>query len=181
MAAKPLPSPEVLRQLLRYEPETGKLFWLPRPREMFATSLAFTSWNTRYSEKEALTALNDKGYPSGAILAKSVAAHRVIWAIVHGAWPSTGIDHINGDRADNRIGNLRLANKSENAMNAGVRKSSASGFKGVRKVKNYEKWCARIMVGQKRQYLGYFDTPGEAHAAYCAAAERLHGEFARTE
>lgn len=179
MATRQLPSPEVLRQLLRYEPETGKLFWKERGPEWFVTKRSHASWNTMYAGKEALTASNKLGYRSGALLGNSVKAHRLAWAIFYGAWPSAEVDHINRDPGDNRIENLREASKSENAQNRIARKDSVSGLKGVKKVRGYQKWSARIMIDGKRKYLGYFDTAEEAWAAYRDASEKYHGEFGR--
>src|SRR6516165_2528570 len=98
-----------LGELLRYEPKTGKLFWKPRPIEMFAfdpsvhttkriysAERAWKKWNTRYAEKEALTAINNWGYRHGQVLGQTMQAHRVIWKMVTGRFPEM-IDHINGD------------------------------------------------------------------------------------
>ncbi|MCI0598731.1 MAG: HNH endonuclease [Beijerinckiaceae bacterium] len=94
-----------------------------------------------------------------------------------GAWPIAQIDHINGDRADNRFLNLREATRTENAWNAKLRSDSHSGFKGVRRHKR--RWCAYIKVSGKQKHLGSFATPEEAHDAYCRAAREHHGQFAR--
>jgi hypothetical protein len=77
------------------------------------------------------------------------------------------------------IENLRPATKSQNAANRGKTCNNTSGFKGVWWRRRYRKWQATIGVNGKRFYLGMFDTPEAAHAAYAAAAQRLHGEFAR--
>ncbi|MBU0368027.1 hypothetical protein, partial [Acinetobacter baumannii] len=83
MAKKPIPTPEELRQLLRYEPETGKLFWLPREPwrfEVRCTSAASvcTRWNARYAGREAFTSISAQGYKQGGILRHQLSAHRVI-------------------------------------------------------------------------------------------------------
>jgi len=89
------------------------------------------------------------------------------------------VDHINGDTLDNRKENLRICTPSENIRNSKRRSTNTSGFKGV----NFQcgKWMARIMIHQKRYNLGLFDTPEEAHKAYCDKAKELHGEYARFE
>lgn len=187
MATRQLPSPEELRQLLRYEPETGKLFWLEREAKWFVSTEGRTAenacklWNSRYAGKEAIAAPNSQGYLTGSVLSVMTKAHRVIWAIVNGEWPPADVDHINGNKVDNRLCNLRSASRSQNAQNIGVRVNSSSGVKGVRKVKGYDRWTARIMLHGQRHELGYYHSPEAAHEAYRAAAERLHGEFARTE
>jgi hypothetical protein len=94
------------------------------------------------------------------------------------------VDHINGDGLDNRRSNLRPCTRSQNMANRGRQRNNTSGYKGVSR--SGRKWCARIYApnpngGRSRALtLGRFDSPEEAHAAYCEAAKRLHGEFART-
>lgn len=166
-----LPSPELLRKLLRYEPETGKLFWLPRPIEMFATVGAGKIWNSRYPGKEAFTADNGTGYRHGEVNGKTLRSHRVIWAIVHGTWPTGDIDHINGVKTDNRIANLRDVSSSINQRNAKKRDDNTSGYNGVSRYRQSGKWQAHITIDGKNKHLGYFDTPDDAVAAR-AAAER---------
>jgi len=90
-------------------------------------------------------------------------------------------DHINGDRLDNRRANIRLATRSQNAQNVSKHKDNKSGYKGVHWAAGREKWCAMIMANGKRYNLGYFTTAEIAYQAYCEAARRLHGEFARLE
>ena len=89
-------------------------------------------------------------------------------------------DHVDGDGLNNRRSNLRLATKTENNRNARRSVRNTSGFKGVSWDKPRRKWRADIKVSGRSKHVGYFDTPKAAHAAYCEAATRLHGEFART-
>ncbi len=184
MAKRQLPSPEDLRQLLRYEPETGKLFWKERDEKWFVAcrhtprAQAIT-WNKRFSGKEALAAVNSSGYRTGTIFGIMVQSHRIAWAIHYGEWPTGWLDHINGTRTDNRITNLREATGSQNGSNRGVQKDSISGIKGVRWHRRINRWQARITVQRKQMHLGYFTTSDEAAAAYAEAAAKHHGEFAR--
>lgn len=180
MTKSSLPTPEELRQLLRYEPETGKLYWKPRPAETFATPRAASIWRSRFLGKEALACVDD-GYKTGFLKGRRVRAHRVAWAIYYGEWPIDQVDHINRDRSDNRICNLRASSNSENQWNTAIRSSSSSGFKGVRRNGKTGRWMARITVNGDRKYLGNFGSPDEAYAAFCEAAKKYHGEFARTE
>jgi len=90
-------------------------------------------------------------------------------------------DHIDGNTLDNRETNLRLATHAQNAHNTKLRKDNTSGYKGVGKHHGTSKWKARIMVDKKPVFLGLYDTPEQAYAAYCEAARKYHGEFARLE
>jgi hypothetical protein len=89
------------------------------------------------------------------------------------------VDHINGDALDNRRCNLRVATRSQNLQNRPKQKNNSSGYKGVSKYRT-GRWMASIRVNGTCKYLGYHSTPEAAHAAYCAAAKELHGEFARS-
>lgn len=164
MAAKALPSPELLRQLLRYEPESGKLFWLPRPRTMFPDHRSWSTWNSRFANKEAFTSFSD-GYFIGSVDYVKMKAHRVIWAIHTGEWPNGDIDHINRVRSDNRISNLRCVTRSENLHNCSLRRDNTSGKAGVRWCKTYKFWEARINHNGKFYFLGYHDSFAAAAAA----------------
>lgn len=186
MAKRILPTPEQLRELLRYEPETGKLYWKPRPVEMFSAGNTSAeanckAWNTRYAGKEAFTSISTHGYRQGSVFDRMYQAHRVIWAVHYGEWPNGEVDHIDTDRLNNRIANLREATHSENKRNQGIRKSNTSGYKGVSWNSGAKSFCAQIYLEGKRIFLGYHATAEAAHAAYCEAAKKYHGEFARTE
>ena len=166
MAKRDLPSPELLRKLLRYEPDTGKLFWRERTADMFSSSggrqeSACKRWNTCFSGREALGCVNGTGAKSGSIFAVPVLAHRVAWAVFHGRWPDGEIDHINGVRVDNRIVNLRDVDGSVNNRNAKIRKDNSSGYAGVYKQKN--RYLAHIRIDGKQTVIGRFDCPKEAH------------------
>lgn len=154
MAIRQLPSPEELRQLLIYSPETGKLTWRER---------GDPPWDARYAGKAALTGLNRDGYPSGKIHGRTMAAHRVIWALCSGEWPSNQIDHINGDRSDNRISNLRHVTHAENGMNQKRRVTNTTGYTGVTWRKDCSRWQATIRHNGRAKHLGYFDTAEDAH------------------
>lgn len=182
MAMKALPSPEVLRQLLRYEPETGKLFWKERGPEFFSAGgrttakHASSTFNTRYAEREALTAAKASGHLHGLIFRRSMMAHRVAWAIHYGSFPAENIDHINHNPADNRICNLRLAGYAENAKNRSPNKTKASGLPTGVSVKHNAsgpRYFAQIQLNKKNHHLGYFATSAEASAAYMSAANEM--------
>lgn len=103
----------------------------------------------------------------------TILMHRVLL----GAPAGMAADHLSGDGLDNRRANLRLATHAQNIHNRGANKNNTSGYKGVSL--NRGRWAAHINVNGKRKHLGSFSYPQEAHAAYCSAAEKLHGEFAR--
>lgn len=171
---------EVARALLRYEPETGKLFWRERDSTWFSPS-RFSSaeaearrWNTRWAGKEALASVDTGGYRNGRILGKMRLAHRVVWLIAYGEWPEADIDHINGNRSDNRLSNLRAVPELVNSRNRTKPRNNVSGRVGVYWHKGKQKWAAQIGANMKKENLGDFCTRDEAVAAR-EAAERRHG------
>lgn len=116
-------------------------------------------------------------YLTVSIAGKKYAAHRVIFGIYHGYIPDY-IDHINGDRYDNRIENLREATPSNNNANTKLRKDNSSGVKGVSFHKASGLWRAEIAVSGKRLQLGYFKSIDDAKNAISSKRTELHGEFA---
>lgn len=172
------PDPQVLRQLLDYDPATGELRWKPRTAEIAGDGGRAKQFNSALAGKPAMTA-NSNGYRVGGILGTQYLAHRVIWAMHYGRWPETHVDHINGDRMDNRICNLREATFSQNNMNRGAQINNTSGFKGVSWHKRANCWRADIRKNGKQIHLGSFGTREAAYAAYCQAVDLHHGEFGR--
>jgi hypothetical protein len=162
---KSLPSIDYLRQRLRYEPETGKLFWLDyegMPK----------NWRTRWAGKEAFTAHSNYGYLWGRIDYHRFKAHRVAWALHFGEWPADQIDHINGVKDDNRIDNLRAVTNQENSRNASLSKANKSGTAGVFWHNPRRKWLAHIGVNGRYLHLGCYNTIEEAIAARKEAATK---------
>jgi hypothetical protein len=176
-----------LKELLRCDAATGRLFWLPRNPTMFrgtkarSDEHACANWNSRYAGTEAFTSGSGNGYRNGRIHDRKYFAHRVIWALVNGCWPQGEIDHIDGDRSNNRINNLREATRSENERNKGRSSANTTGYKGVCRDRASGRWEAYIKLHGKRTFLGRHSTPEKAHAAYVSASKRLHGEFAKVE
>lgn len=186
MASKALPSPEVLRQLLRYDPETGKLFWRERNAGWFSNRKGRSEreckrWNGRWAGIEALAALTTQGYKNGSILGRNYRAHRVIWAMQTEEWPTDEIDHANGKKSDNRWVNLRHVDHFENAHNKGIPRNNTSGAKGVCFDSRSGKWLAQIRSANRRHHIGYFACFDDAKQAVRAARASLHGQFARHE
>lgn len=153
---------ERLLELLHYNRETGEFLWRKNPRQKAITDLVAGTKGKRYVQI--------------CIAQKLYYAHRLAWLFVHGKWPTHDLDHINGDGRDNRIANLREATASDNLCNIGPRSDNSTGFKGV--FPKCKKFSAQIRKDGVRLCLGTFETPQEAHAAYCEAARKLHGEFA---
>lgn len=148
--------------LLKYEPETGKLFWKERVPEMFKSQRDCNAWNARWSGEEAFAASGNHGYKYGKVLGVEYLAHRVIWLLHTGSWPADQVDHVNGARSDNRLSNLRAVSRAENAKNKRLRVDNTSGVHGVYWRPRYQKWGARIEVGGKTKHLGYFDDKNAA-------------------
>lgn len=174
---KPLPSLEYLKPCLDYSPDTGALTWKERPIEHFKDKQAISTWNTRFAGKDAGT-VNSKGYLAIRISGTSYLAHRLAWKLSTGDDPAEHIDHINGDKLDNRLCNLREATRPQNSRNRASQSNNTSGFKGAFWHKRDSKWVAQIRINGKKKHLGYFPTPEAAHHAYCQAATKYHGEFA---
>jgi hypothetical protein len=106
-------------------------------------------------------------------------AHRIAWLFAYEEDPSEKhIDHINGDRSDNRICNLRLATHKQNACNQRKKNDTTSAYKGVSWYKRKRKWVAQIGIDGRSTHLGYFHDELAAHMAYCQAAQKHFGEFA---
>lgn len=150
-------TPERLRQLLNYDPQTGVFTHACRKKRVRLGSVAGT--------------LEVKGYWKHRIDGETHRGHRLAWLYFYGEWPAGHIDHINGNRSDNRIANLRDVTALENRQN--IRKAnSATGFLGVYKLR--DKFVALIGHQYKNIRLGAFDTAEEAHEAYLTAKRRLH-------
>lgn len=152
---------DYLKTIFDYELETGQLIW--RYRENVPKQ-----WNTRYAGKVA-GCLNEFGYMSVTVNGSYQLVHRLIWLYVHGKWPGEELDHVNGDKADNRIVNLREATRSQNMANL-----EAPGLGTWRRGNRYR---AQITVNGSKIYLGWFSTEEEANQAYLEAKDRYAGEF----
>lgn len=166
-----------LLMLIEYQPDTGHFFWKARPVNFFPDDRAMRSWNTRYEGKKAGT-INKRGYIHINLMGKMHYAHRLAFYICMGYMPQF-VDHINQNKSDNRIANLREATESQNQSNKSLQRNSSTGIKGVSThPKGNKTWRARIQSKGKQVTLGYFKTKEEAEAAYQAASVKYHGEFA---
>lgn len=177
---RPLPCPTKLRLLVRYDPESGKLFWLPRGawaskarKNNQTPQCSVRRFNARYAGREAFASLGQHGYLRGPLGGVYLTAHRVAWCVFYGAWPDKLIDHINGVRSDNRICNLRLATACENSRNR-VR-APLNGYYGVVKMTYANRWMARIRHEGREIYLGCFSSQLDAIRARVSAEEKYWG------
>lgn len=162
------------RNVFFYDAADGCLIWRRRPVDHFKDESYQRRWNNRYAHKRVGN-VGDTGYLRINLCGRMYLAHRVVWLYVHGEWPNGEIDHINGDRSDNRISNLRLVTKTQNARNARRPVTNTSGIVGVSYDTRDKKWHAYIGVGNgQRTSLGYFATKEEAVAAR-RGAQRVLG------
>ena len=162
------PSPERLAEVFVYDPNTGALIW------------RINTGKKRLVGKRAGGCSSSTRYWRVCIDYHQIECHVVAWAIMNGRYPENEIDHINGDRADNRAANLRPATRSENQRNTKIGSSNRSGYKGVSFCGQTGRWRASIKYDGVARNLGRFLTKEEAAEAYKKAAVAAFGEFART-
>jgi hypothetical protein len=174
--ARPLPPLEELRSRIQYDEKTEAFTWI----------------NGRCAGHLVKLQMRNGYYYVPVILSgkqRMLAAHRLVWFLLTGSdpWPLE-VDHINRDRSDNRICNLRLCTRQQNSANRpveGRKDGHPNPLKGAYKHCNTRtgewtgRWYALITYNGKSKRLGTFDTPELAHMAYCKAAAELHGDFAR--
>jgi hypothetical protein len=121
--------------------------------------------------------IQDSGYVLLEINSNTYRAHRVAWLYMYGKFPVELLDHINRDKADNSIHNLREASKVQNSYNTSIRSDNSTGYKGVSIDKRSNRYRAYININGKQKSLGYYSTAEEAALAYNTAAEKYFGEF----
>lgn len=148
------------RHALDYNPETGVFTWK-------------NPTSSKMKPGDVAGAIGPKSYLVISLGGYKHLAHRLAWLYVHGEWPKSQLDHKDGNKRNNRLGNLREASASQNKQNmSNPRSDNSTGYLGV--TKNSIGWCARIKVGGKLKWLGAFETPELASAAYWNAKRQFH-------
>jgi hypothetical protein len=164
MADSSIITAQRLREVLSYDPETGVFTWAKMIGQRCSVG---TRAGILYRDRRPRRsiAIDGRRYPE----------HNLAWLYMTGEFPTHEIDHINNDATDNRWTNLRPATRAQNNQNTRRRLDNTTGYKGVNLHEG--RYAARIQVNKKRIFLGHFDTPEEAYAARCKAAQEYHGEF----
>lgn len=157
---------ETVKNYVNYNPDTGKLTWVKSP-------------SRRAKVGQEISSVDAYGYLVATFRKKRWKAHRLAWYLYYGEEPEGDIDHINGDRADNRLCNLRVATRADNLRNMKVSGLGSSKFKGVSWSKCVGKWTAQITLGNKKKHLGCFESEVDAARTYDEAAKELYGKFAK--
>lgn len=164
-----------LRELLDYDAQTGVMRWRQRPASSFGSFPAYASFLAKRCGCVAGSLKRD-GYIHITIGGKAHAAHRLAWLHVTDNWPARTIDHINGNRSDNRLTNLREVSQAENNQNVRFKGLPPSGARGVSWVEGKKRWRATISVNGKVRHLGLHKTIEAAEAAYIRA-KAIHHPF----
>ncbi len=154
---------KALKDKVCYCPSSGEFEWV-------------VSTNTRIVIGSKAGSVINTGYKAIGFQGKLILCHRLAWFMIYGELPNV-IDHVDGDKKNNKISNLRKCTQQQNSFNSSVSKRNRSGFKGVHWHKASGKWVARIGFNRKRISLGSFDCPREASDKYQQKAKELFGEF----
>ena len=153
-----------LKELLSYNPATGLFVWLQQRHPRYPVGSQAGISETR---------VPGYGYVIISLDGMPYKAHRLAWLYVHGEMPAAIVDHINRDKADNRISNLRLATRSENARNINRRRDNTSGITGVNFLPKTNRWTAKLTINGWNHFLGSFATKEEAVAARLKAEKKM--------
>ena len=155
------PTQKYLQENYTYDAESGILY---RKRKTTQDTPAGTTWTT--------------GYVVTKIKGTFYKVHRLIWILLYGDNPPTIIDHINGDKSDNRLCNLRACEHSQNLWNARKPKNNTSGYKGVKMHKKSGKWYGEVRGNGERRITRLCETKDEANQLLIRIRADLHGDFA---
>lgn len=157
---------EFLKELLNYNHITGEFRWK-----------VYRNQHVRIGDRAGT--INENNYRQIQILGKMYREHRLVWLYVYGKFPTKEmIDHIDGDKQNNKVDNLREATRQENTYNSCIRENKSSRFKGVCWDKSRLKWIASSQdATKKHKHLGRYESEEEAHQAYQGYVQELHGDF----
>lgn len=150
-----------IKNVLTYDPLTGHFLWAAR-------------FGKRGIPGKRAGTVDFGGYVVITINGRRLKGHRLAWLVMTGSWPAYAVDHINGDRTDNRFSNLRQASALENQQNRRLQRNNKSGYMGVSWDAHASKWRAGIRSRGQSVNLGNFDSPQAAHHAYLVAKAALH-------
>ena len=156
--------PKIIKTLFDYH--DNDLYWKIQPN------------NNVNIEKPAGSISKKHGYRTIMVNKQNYASHRLVWVWHHGEWPESTIDHIDENKLNNSLYNLRLATHRQNNCNRSKLKTNVSGYKGVSWSSYHKKYQAKIAHKSKQYHLGFFDCPKVAHKVYKAKALQFHGKFA---
>jgi len=156
-----LPDIERLRQLLDYDPVMGYFTWKE-----------FRRWSAK--KGDIAGTITSKGYINISIDGVDYKAHRLAWKISYNEDPINQVDHIDRNKTNNKLSNLRIVNNQQNQINTNIQRNNSSGVKGVYFNKKQNKWIARIGFNYKKVNLGSFETIEEAKVTYENAVKKYH-------
>lgn len=170
-----------LLTVFTYDPATGQLLWKERHVREFSDKRAWATWNARFAGKVA-GCQKASGYRHISIDGKFYQAHRLVWLLMRGESPDGHIDHVTGDKSDNRIENLRVVSDAVNARNRPRQRNNSSGHNGV-SPRGAGRWYAYIRINRKMRSLGIYADKASAVAARMAAERELgfHPNHGRAE
>jgi hypothetical protein len=151
----------LLREFLHYEPTTGVFTWK-------------VTKNNRLKPGAIAGSVRPGGYVNLGVAGRLYLAHRLAWLYIYGVWPEHQIDHINRNKSDNRIANLRDVTQSENVQNTLICSRNSSGYRGVGFDRKAGKWEAKIWHHGRKKWIGYYDNVKDAARAYASAAATHH-------
>lgn len=154
-----------LHEWFNYEPETGNIYWKKSPKPSIKPG-------------DLVKAKHGCGYLLASVKGKTFLQHRLAWFLYYGEWPYDQVDHIDGDRKNNKLTNLRLASKKENMWNSKGKPNKTSEYKGVSWDRVRNKWAVYIKYDNKVKNVGRFNNEVEAALTYDKWAREKFGKFA---